>query len=188
MTHLYAQWRRGLGPRDSIAAYISTSMRNALKDEWKSSRSTEMPLPAGWEKAASDEPSLADVESYRENRLLREALSRLPPDQRTVLVRSILLDEKPRHLCRVVARTAPAVSSLLRRSRISLRRALVTVFLLDTAISPGCTTFATSDIASQYADSLLTSPPSTGHPATCAACSAALVAVRDFAQGRVTEG
>lgn len=185
VAHLYAQWSKGGGPDENVAGYISTSMRNALKDEWKSARSSEISLPVDWSPSASDEP-FADAELHRENRLLMEALDRLPADQRTVLVRGVLLDEKPRHLATHVRRSAPAVSSLLRRSRISLRRALVTVFLLDRAQSQACTEFAVSDTAAGYADSLLSELPAAGHHRSCESCAGALVEVRDYARATIT--
>lgn len=185
VTHLYVQWSKGGGPDGNIAAYITTSMRNALKDEWKSSRSSEVSLPGDWAPATSDQP-FTEVESGRENSLLMDALDRLPADQRTVLARGVLLDQKPRHLAAHVRRSAPAVSSLLRRSRISLRRALVTVFLLDSAESQACTQFAVSDTAARYADSLLSELPEAGHHRSCAACAAALTEVRDYARATIT--
>lgn len=181
VTDLYSQWNQGRGPQDNIPAYVSASMRNAMKDEWKSSRATEVPFSPDWEAPADPEPLILQAEVRRENEMLRQALELLTSDQRTVLLRNTLLGEKPRHLATIVDRPAPAVSSLLRRARIGLRRALVTAFVLEGAGSPECRSFADGTVVADYADSLLTTLPRHGHHRDCGACAASLSAVRDYA-------
>ncbi len=126
---LLRKWLDGTGPTEAVNAYVIRSMRNRIVDELRSPRSREtsiewMDLPAGG-------GEIERVERESDLRIVRRALVELPEDQRRVLIDSEVHGRTPRDLVDVLGRSAPAISSLLRRAKINLRTTVLELQLDD---------------------------------------------------------
>lgn len=130
-------WRRGAGPDDGIAAYLSRSMRNAVIDLRRSPRSAELSLDELEETsgsaafAAEESPAWREADLRAEYALVRSAFAALPDDYRVVLRELVVHDRKPAQLTAELDRTAPAISSLALRAKRALRRQLLIEHLGD---------------------------------------------------------
>ncbi len=113
-------------------------MRNIVVDEYRASRSRDVPL--GLEGMPTDESvddSLREIELDGEFTLIREAFRSLPEDQRKVLDAVTVHGRKPSELTSELGRNAAAVSNLLRRAKLALRRAtLVSTLRRGTPTAP----------------------------------------------------
>ncbi len=133
MVTVLGHWSTGTGPATNATAYIAVLMRNRVKDELKSPRSRVDGFEDWDELPALGTPAPARVDVHNEVRILREALDSLPADQRSVLIEMTAFGTKPRELEGTLHRPAPAISSLHRRAKIALRRAVFRVVLEEGA-------------------------------------------------------
>ena len=124
LSRLLQKWNQGTGPRSHAHTYVIRTMRNIVVDEYRASRSRDVPL--GLEGMPTDESvddSLREIELDGEFTLIREAFHSLPEDQRKVLAAVTVHGRKPSELTSELGRNAAAVSNLLRRAKLALRRA-----------------------------------------------------------------
>ncbi|WP_082478345.1 RNA polymerase sigma factor [Microbacterium sp. Leaf320] len=173
MVTMLTKWTQGVGPDRYANAYLIQTMRNRVKDELKSPRSrvseiTDTNAPVH---DPSDEQHVADM--HREYAIVRQALDLLSPDQRTVLVATVLEGRKPAELETELGRPAAAIYSLSRRARLSLRRATLRVVLEDRA--PQRCREAASELPDTVVDSVDDAGDARGmeHIRTCTRCRAA---------------
>ncbi|SDP21155.1 RNA polymerase sigma factor, sigma-70 family [Microbacterium testaceum StLB037] len=124
LSRLLRKWNQGTGPQTHAHTYVIRTMRNIVVDEYRASRSRDVPL--GLEGMPTDESvddSLREIELDGEFTLIREAFRSLPEDQRKVLDAVTVQGRKPSELTGELGRNAAAVSNLLRRAKLALRRA-----------------------------------------------------------------
>lgn len=126
---LLAQWARGTGPKEYVTAYVIQSMRNRAMDSLRSPRAGTYTLDAADDVPAEPSPRVRRVELTNEMALVREALKRLPSDQRTVLIETVVNGRRPRELEKMLERRAPAISTLTNRAKTNLRRAMLQVLI-----------------------------------------------------------
>lgn len=133
IANLLAKWAERKGPREHVEAYLIRSMRNRVSDELRSPRSKTVPLDADPDRFPDEQTGHHRVELHREFALVREALTKLPEDQRRVLMATVVEGRKPGDLVEEFGRPAGAIYSLSRRARIGSRRALLQVMLEENA-------------------------------------------------------
>jgi RNA polymerase sigma factor (sigma-70 family) len=126
---LLRKWLDGTGPTEAVNAYVIRSMRNRVVDELRSPRSRETSIE--WMELPADGGEIERVERESDLRIVRRALIELPEDQRRVLIESEVNGRTPRDLVGVLGRSAPAISSLLRRAKINLRTTVLQLQLDD---------------------------------------------------------
>lgn len=129
---LLGAWDEGHGPKADPLPYLAASMRNRIKDHLKSPRSRTEAF-SDWDDLPLDHAEGDLVDVAEERAVVTQALNTLPSDQRQVLVEMTVNGVKPRELESKLGRPAPAISSLHRRARLSLRRAVLTAVLSDHA-------------------------------------------------------
>jgi RNA polymerase sigma factor (sigma-70 family) len=132
-----AKWSEGTGPTENVPAYIAQTMRNRIRDDFRSPRSKVAPLDHVDEPISHADPRIRELEIESELAIVRRALSELPEDQQRVLIATVLEGRKPRELEDHMARPAAAIYSLSRRARGNLRRATLRILLEDNA-RPEC--------------------------------------------------
>lgn len=119
------KWASGKLPEAGLRSYIVASVRNRAIDEFGAARNRNVPL-LDVPHPTSD-GDLGTVEDADDHELITQALSRVPQDQRTALIAVIVEGTKPGDLIDVLGRSAPAISSLVQRAKLNLRRALLEV-------------------------------------------------------------
>ncbi|MFJ4254327.1 RNA polymerase sigma factor [Microbacterium sp. NPDC090003] len=132
-----AKWSQGNGPTENVPAYIAQTMRNRIRDDFRSPRSKVAPLDNVEEPASNADPRIRELEIESELAVVRRALAELPSDQQRVLVATVLEGRKPRDLEEHMARPASAIYSLSRRAKANLRRTTLRLLLEDGA-RPEC--------------------------------------------------
>lgn len=132
-----AKWSEGTGPTDNVPAYIAQTMRNRIRDDFRSPRSKVAALDVVEEPASRADPRIRELEIESELAVVRRALGELPEDQQRVLVATVLEGMKPRDLEEHLARPAAAIYSLSRRARGNLRRTTLRLLLEENA-RPEC--------------------------------------------------
>ncbi|WP_336641530.1 RNA polymerase sigma factor [Microbacterium sp. USHLN272] len=132
-----AKWSQGTGPTENVPAYIAQTMRNRIRDDFRSPRSRVAPLDNVEEPASNADPRIRELEIESELAIVRKALAELPSDQQRVLVATVLEGRKPRDLEDHMARPASAIYSLSRRAKANLRRATLRLLLEENA-RPEC--------------------------------------------------
>ncbi|MFK0403003.1 RNA polymerase sigma factor [Microbacterium sp. NPDC090225] len=132
-----AKWSQGTGPTENVPAYIAQTMRNRIRDDFRSPRSKVAPLDNVEEPASNADPRIRELEIESELAIVRKALAELPSDQQRVLVATVLEGRKPRDLEEHMARPASAIYSLSRRAKGNLRRTTLRLLLEENA-RPEC--------------------------------------------------
>lgn len=132
-----AKWADGSGPTDNVPAYIAQTMRNRIRDDFRSPRSRVAALDNVEEPASNADPRIRELEIESELAIVRKALAELPSDQQRVLVATVLEGRKPRDLEEHMARPASAIYSLSRRAKGNLRRTTLRLLLEENA-RPEC--------------------------------------------------
>lgn len=132
-----AKWSQGTGPTENVPAYIAQTMRNRIRDDFRSPRSKVAPLDNVEEPVSSADPRIRELEIESELAIVRKALAELPSDQQRVLVATVLEGRKPRDLEEHMARPASAIYSLSRRAKGNLRRTTLRLLLEENA-RPEC--------------------------------------------------
>ena len=170
---LLALWAEGRGPTSNPNAYLSRAMRNRLIDEYRSPRSRVGGILDADEELQPHFDSTRRTDLHREYAYVAAALQSLPPDQQLVLKAVVVDGRKPGDLEGELARRAPAISSLLRRAKLSLRRATLRVVLEEDA--PADCRRAAGDLPESVAVQMEDVPRSRGmaHIRTCDRCRAA---------------
>ncbi len=120
---LLRKWLDGTGPTEAVNAYLIRSMRNRVIDELRSPRSRETSLELM--NPPTDDGDFERVERRSDLSVVRAAIMLLPEDQRTVLLESEVNGRAPRDLVSTLGRSAPAISSLLRRAKMNLRTTIL---------------------------------------------------------------
>lgn len=132
-----AKWAEGTGPTDNVPGYIAQTMRNRIRDDFRSPRSRVAALDKVEEPASAADPRIRELEIESELAIVRRALAELPSDQQRVLVATVLEGRKPRDLEEHMARPASAIYSLSRRAKSNLRRTTLRLLLEENA-RPEC--------------------------------------------------
>lgn len=132
-----SKWSEGTGPTDNVPAYIAQTMRNRIRDDFRSPRSKVAALDVVEEPASKADPRIRELEIESELAVVRRALGELPDDQQRVLVATVLEGMKPRDLEEHLDRPASAIYSLSRRARANLRRTTLRLLLEENA-RPEC--------------------------------------------------
>ncbi|MFS0853607.1 sigma-70 family RNA polymerase sigma factor [Microbacterium sp. 179-I 3D4 NHS] len=132
-----AKWSEGTGPTENVPAYIAQTMRNRIRDDFRSPRSKVAPLDHVDEPVSHADPRIRELEIESELAIVRRALAELPEDQQRVLIATVLEGRKPRDLEEHLARPAAAIYSLSRRARGNLRRSTLRI-LLEEDGRPDC--------------------------------------------------
>jgi RNA polymerase sigma factor (sigma-70 family) len=132
-----SKWSQGTGPTENVPAYIAQTMRNRIRDDFRSPRSKVAPLDNVEEPASTADPRIRELEIESELAIVRRALAELPSDQQRVLVATVLEGRKPRDLEEHMARPAAAIYSLTRRAKGNLRRTTLRLLLEENA-RPEC--------------------------------------------------
>ncbi|MFF7293664.1 RNA polymerase sigma factor [Microbacterium sp. NPDC008134] len=132
-----SKWSQGTGPTENVPAYIAQTMRNRIRDDFRSPRSKVAPLDNVEEPASTADPRIRELEIESEMAIVRRALAELPSDQQRVLVATVLEGRKPRDLEEHMARPAAAIYSLTRRAKGNLRRTTLRLLLEENA-RPEC--------------------------------------------------
>lgn len=132
-----SKWSQGTGPTENVPAYIAQTMRNRIRDDFRSPRSKVAPLDNVEEPASNADPRIRELEIESELAIVRRALAELPSDQQRVLVATVLEGRKPRDLEEHMARPASAIYSLSRRAKGNLRRTTLRLLLEENA-RPEC--------------------------------------------------
>ncbi|MBN9106773.1 MAG: sigma-70 family RNA polymerase sigma factor [Propionibacteriaceae bacterium] len=129
IANLLTKWAQGQGPREYAEAYVIRSMRNRVADELRSPRSRVISLDPDWQPVPVESPDYDRVERHQDFEMVRDALAKLPADQRRVLLATVVDGRKPGDLVAEFERPAGAIYSLSRRAKLNLRRALLQVML-----------------------------------------------------------
>jgi RNA polymerase sigma factor (sigma-70 family) len=172
ITHLLHKWADGDGPQDGIDAYVIRSMKNRVIDELRSPRSKTTTLELIAEPSDPEPVDFHRVELHREFALIRTALDRLPPDQRRVLLATIVDGRKPGDLVDELNRPASAIYALLHRAKLGLQRSVLQAILeeSDDDVCTKCARHLPKTITPELFDD--PSELSTRHIKECEKCSA----------------
>lgn len=134
---ILAKWADGTGPTEYITAYIAQTMRNRMKDDFKSPRSKVRSFDDDDDPEAREDPRIRQIEIEPELELIRRAMLELPEDQQTILTATIVEGLKPRDLQERLDRPMTAIYSLAHRARANLRRATLRL-ILEKDAPPEC--------------------------------------------------
>jgi RNA polymerase sigma factor (sigma-70 family) len=134
---ILSKWAQGTGPTDFVPAYIAQTMRNRMKDDFKSPRSKVRYFDEDDDPEAREDPRIRRVEIAAELALIRRAMAELPEDQQLILTATIVEGLKPSDLQERLARPMTAIYSLSHRARANLRRATLRLILEEDA-NPEC--------------------------------------------------
>lgn len=134
---ILSKWADGTGPTDFVPAYIAQTMRNRMKDDFKSPRSKVRYFDDDDDPAAREDPRIRRVEIDAELTLIRRAMAELPADQQLILTATIVEGIKPGDLQERLERPMTAIYSLAHRARANLRRATLRLILEEDA-NPEC--------------------------------------------------
>lgn len=121
-TRLLEAFRRGGGPRQFLRAYLYRIAHNWLTDQFRASR-TDVSLDAAAPLVAADDPAL-EAEMRLRQQAVREALFRLTPDQRQVILLRYVEGWDLEEVARAVQKPVGAVKALQHRAVARLRRLL----------------------------------------------------------------
>ncbi|MHA3723707.1 sigma-70 family RNA polymerase sigma factor [Leucobacter sp. HY1910] len=152
IVRLVELWQAGKGPDRNARAYVVVSIRHAYIDRLRSPRSRVRSLDDL--EATPQEP--AQEESFSpdlifECEAVQHAFLTLSDDHRVVLAEVLVNGAKPADLVECLGRPAPAISNLLARAKVSLRRALLIEYLSSGSLE--CAEFA-HKLPTQIHDSL----------------------------------
>lgn len=173
VTTTVGKWRAGCGPTANVVAYAAQTMRNRVRDEARSPRSRVIALE-GIEIA--EQPRDHDIDLHAEFAQVRRALAALPADQRLALVATVVDGRKPADLVDELRRPAPAISSLLRRAKLGLRRAILVDLIHRNAQDEVCRRGAQSlpeRVPTDLDDWDDAGSRTLGHVRSCTGCTAA---------------
>lgn len=139
ITRLLELWASGTGPTDEVNRYIIAAMRNRVIDELRSPRSRVAALEfvPDADLTVDDRAQTDRVDIHGELTTIRRAFEQLPEAQQKALHEIVVRGRKPAELVVELDRPAPAISSLLRRAKLGLRRSLLTVILSEKGF-PDC--------------------------------------------------
>ncbi|KAM9866727.1 hypothetical protein ACIFOC_00492 [Leucobacter aridicollis] len=124
-------WNEGKGPVINPRSYVVVSIRNAYTDRLRSPRSRAISLD-GLEETGSepvDERNVFSDELMFEQDAVRRAFAALNEKHRVVLHEVLVNGAKPAELAPKLRRSAPAISNLLNRAKLELRRQLLIEYL-----------------------------------------------------------
>jgi RNA polymerase sigma-70 factor, ECF subfamily len=122
-SRLLQAFKAGGGPRDNVQAYLYRVAHNWVTDYYRSNRKSlplDMDLPAD----PFENPS-AVVSFHLERERVRQALFRLNPEQRQVIVLRFFEDWPHDEIAALVGKTAEATRALQHRALAALRKMLI---------------------------------------------------------------
>jgi RNA polymerase sigma-70 factor, ECF subfamily len=115
--------KNGGGPRENIQAYLYRVAHNWITDYYRSRPTTEsLELPISADK---NESPLAVITRNQEQERVHQALLRLSPEQRQVILLRFFEDWPHESIAAAVGKTAEATRALQYRALASLRKMLV---------------------------------------------------------------
>lgn len=128
---LIALWKAGDGPATHTRAYVVAAIRNAYIDRLRSPSSTAVSLDVLSETGAepADEHGDFSDDLMLEQDAVRKAFAALGEPHQTVLNEVLIQGAKPAELVGRLRRSAPAISNLLNRAKLELRRRLLIEYL-----------------------------------------------------------
>ncbi|SJN13424.1 sigma-70 region 2 domain protein [Leucobacter sp. 7(1)] len=130
IAQLLALWRRGDGPTSNVRAYVSVIMRNASNSYLRSPRAHWESITEAPEKQVRYvPPEYAQIDIQVERQAVRRAMGTLSDEHREVLLEVTVNGRKPGELVDDLNRPAPAISNLLARAKVALRRSLLVDYL-----------------------------------------------------------
>ncbi|RME36783.1 MAG: sigma-70 family RNA polymerase sigma factor [Thermoflexia bacterium] len=121
-TRLLETFRRGGGPHQFLRAYLYRIAHNWLTDQFRTSR-MNVSLDAAVPLVAADDPAL-EAEMRLRQQAVREALFRLTPDQRQVILLRYVEGWGLEEVARALQKPVGAVKALQHRAVARLRRLL----------------------------------------------------------------
>jgi RNA polymerase sigma-70 factor (ECF subfamily) len=115
--------RDGRGPTENVRAYLYRIAHNIATDHYRRKPRTEVPLNGDLYGAAEDNP----VHRYsqdEEQQIVREALFKLPIDQRRVLMLRFVEGWRHEEVAEALGKSPEATRALQHRALLSLKRML----------------------------------------------------------------
>lgn len=113
--------KHGSGPRQYLRAYLYRVAHNWIVDFFRRQPFSPLPLEPDAPLVAEDDPAGSAVKNI-ENAAMRQAISRLTPDQRQVIVLKFLEEWENNVIAQALEKPVGAVKSLQHRALNTLRR------------------------------------------------------------------
>lgn len=122
--------RDGRGPTENVRAYLYRITHNIATDYYRHRPKSEVPLNSDLYSAAEDNPVHRFSQS-EEQQQVREALFKLPIDQRRVLLLRFVEGWRHEEVAEELGKTPEATRALQHRALLALKRLLATEDILE---------------------------------------------------------
>jgi RNA polymerase sigma-70 factor, ECF subfamily len=122
--------RDGRGPTENVRAYLYRIAHNIATDYYRRKPRTEVPLNSDLCGAAEDNP-IHHFSQDEEQRMVREALFKLPIDQRRVLMLRFVEGWRHDEVAEALGKSPEATRALQHRALLSLKRMLAPEIVVD---------------------------------------------------------